>query len=184
MATIEQRQVRIGEREDGSPLFKPSYRVKIRIKDFPPQTATFDRRADAKEWASRVESEIRESKHFPERIVTRKTFAELADHYVNEQIPADVRRGRKNEGTASAQKRQLDWWKARLGHLSLSQIDSNVIEKAMAEMELTKAQATVAHYLAPLSRAFHKGVKLKWIRHNPVEQVDKPEIDNVVERRT
>lgn len=42
MATIETRQ---------TPDGKTSYRVKIRIRGFPSQSATFERKTDARQWA-------------------------------------------------------------------------------------------------------------------------------------
>jgi hypothetical protein len=51
MATIETRQ---------TPDGKTSYRVKIRIRGFPAQSATFERKTDAKFWAAQTESAIRE----------------------------------------------------------------------------------------------------------------------------
>jgi hypothetical protein len=55
MATIERRIA-----DDGS----ISYRVKVRLKGYPAQSATFDRLTDAKKWASATESAIREGRHF------------------------------------------------------------------------------------------------------------------------
>ena len=51
MAMIETRT-----NADGS----TSYRAKVRIKGFPTQSATFERRTDAKEWAKQTEIAIKE----------------------------------------------------------------------------------------------------------------------------
>jgi hypothetical protein len=41
-----------------------SYRVKIRLKGFPMQTATFERKTDAQKWAAATETAIREGRYF------------------------------------------------------------------------------------------------------------------------
>lgn len=55
MASIEKRTTDTGE---------TSYRVKIRLKGYPTQTATFKRLTDAKKWTQDTESAIREGRHF------------------------------------------------------------------------------------------------------------------------
>ena len=69
MATIEKRVT------DGG----TSYRVKVRLKGYPPETATFERLTDAKEWAAKTEADMKAGRHFGE--VKRHTFQELADEY-------------------------------------------------------------------------------------------------------
>ena len=70
MATFEKRS-----NDDGS----KSYRVKIRIKGYQPESASFERLADAKTWASKTESDIKASRHFGQS--KRHTFDDLADKY-------------------------------------------------------------------------------------------------------
>ena len=43
---------------------KPNFRVQIRLRGYPVQTATFERKTDAKLWAQQIESAIREGRHF------------------------------------------------------------------------------------------------------------------------
>jgi len=70
MANIEKRISKDG---------KTSYRVKIRLKGFPSQSATFERLTDAKKWAQQTESAIREGRHFKTTEAKRHTLAELTD---------------------------------------------------------------------------------------------------------
>jgi hypothetical protein len=56
MATIEERKTKRGETR---------YRVLIRLRGAPPQSATFRRRRDAKAWALQTESAIRERETSP-----------------------------------------------------------------------------------------------------------------------
>ena len=56
----------IRERIDASG--KKSYHVQIRLKGFPPQTQTFDNKSIAKQWAQRVETELREGRYMPHAV--------------------------------------------------------------------------------------------------------------------
>jgi len=49
MASIQERV---------APDGKKSFRAQVRVKGFPPQTATFDRKNDAKRWGEETESAI------------------------------------------------------------------------------------------------------------------------------
>lgn len=40
------------------------YRAKVRLKGFPSQSATFERKTDAKQWAKQTEAGIREGRYF------------------------------------------------------------------------------------------------------------------------
>ncbi|MCP5112223.1 MAG: site-specific integrase, partial [bacterium] len=53
MATIQKRTTQDGETR---------YRVLIRLRGTPPQSATFHRKRDAKAWALQTESAIREGR--------------------------------------------------------------------------------------------------------------------------
>ncbi len=72
MATIEARKT-----SDG----KTTYRIKIRIRGFPSQSATFERKTDAKNWAAQTEAAIRKGRYLIRRVLTRLTLR-----------PAQVRR--------------------------------------------------------------------------------------------
>ena len=55
MATIKERTAK-----DGT----PRYTVEVRLKGYPPQTATFKRKTDANKWIQDIESAIRDGRHF------------------------------------------------------------------------------------------------------------------------
>jgi hypothetical protein len=69
MASIEKRVT------DGG----TSYRVKVRLKGFPPESATFERMTDAKAWAAKTEADMKAGRHFGAS--KRHTFADLANEY-------------------------------------------------------------------------------------------------------
>ncbi|MDP1558522.1 MAG: hypothetical protein Q8K59_02490 [Nitrosomonas sp.] len=70
MANIEKRISNAG---------KTSYRIKVRLKGFPSQSATFERLTDAKKWSQQTESAIREGRHFKTTEAKRHTLTELID---------------------------------------------------------------------------------------------------------
>ncbi|OOO01409.1 MAG: hypothetical protein USCGTAYLOR_02390 [Chromatiales bacterium USCg_Taylor] len=77
MATIEKRDTGEGI----------TYRIKVRIKGHPPQSATFERLTDARRWAQSTEVAIRERRYFKTSEAQRRTLAELIDRYTRDVIP-------------------------------------------------------------------------------------------------
>jgi len=65
MATIETRRTVDGQE---------SYRVKVRLKDYPVQYASFRRLTDAHRWVQSTESAIREGRHFKTSEATYSTW--------------------------------------------------------------------------------------------------------------
>ena len=110
MDSIEKRIV-----QDG----KTTYRVKIRLKGYPTQTATFHRVTDAKRWVQDTESSIREGRHFKTSEAKKHTLSELIDRYCRDVLP-DKKSGKD-------QLRQLDWWKSEIGDYVLSDITAAII---------------------------------------------------------
>lgn len=165
MASIEKRTT-----EDG----KTSYRVKVRIKGFPVQSATFDRKTDAAKWASSIESAIRENRHFKTSEAKRHTLAEMLDRYASDVLPTKPK-------TAPFQLRQVNWWKAEIGNYALSDVTPALIvqyrDKLAAGITVRgkpRNPATVNRYLAVLSHAFTVAVKeWQWLDDTPMRKVTK-----------
>jgi hypothetical protein len=87
MATIETRRS-----ADGI----TGYRAKVRLKGFPSQSATFERKTDAKEWAKQTEASIREGRYFKTTEAKKHTIADFIDRYLREiekKTPSLVVRG-------------------------------------------------------------------------------------------
>lgn len=171
MATIQKRTGK-----DGS----VSYRVQIRLKGFPPESASFDRLTDAKEWTKKTEAEMKAGRHFGAS--KRHTFNELADEYQ----------------THAKDKVRLDYWRGVFGTDMLNAITpariSKQRDKLLSEETLRfatpatgnakrdakrprtkRSGATVNRYIAGLSSCLSYGVKtLQWIERNPCERIEKP----------
>ena len=151
-----------------------SYRVKVRLKGFPAQSATFERLTDAKKWAQHTESAIREGRHFKTTEAKRHTLAELIDRYCREVLPS------KKSKIDQAQ--QLGWWKAEIGSFTLADVSPSLLaeyrDKLGREITVRKkprSPASVVRYMAALSHAFTVAVKeWGWLEDSPMRKVTKP----------
>lgn len=166
MATIFERIS-----EDG----QKSYQVKVRLKGYPTQTATFARKTDAGKWAQQTESAIRDGRHFKTREAKRHTLAELIDRYIRDILPRKPR-------SFKNQKSQLLWWKEKIGSYALAEVTSSLIAeqrdilaKGVTVRETLRSNSTVRRYLAILSHVFTIAVNdWQWIEDNPLRKVSKP----------
>jgi integrase len=158
------------------------YRVKVRVKGYPPETASFERKTDAKEWGQRIEAEMRADKYFSNAKAKKHTVSDLIDKYLANLKGVNPRR--HGEVTPL-----LDWWKKEIGHRLLSGVSTADIvdgqQKLMARPKLSHNQtvstttispATVNRYRVALHTAFGYGVKtVKWIHANPADGIKKLE---------
>lgn len=152
-----------------------SYRVRIRLKGYPLQTATFERKTDAKKWAQQTESAILEGRHFKTSEAKRHTLGELIDRYLRDVMPSKPKS--KKDQTI-----QLEWWKKELGAFLLSEVTPPLLvekrDKLARELtprEVPRSPATVVRYMAALSHVFTMAVKeWGWLEDNPFRKVSKP----------
>lgn len=159
-----------------SPTGEVSYQVKVRLKGYPPQTATFERLTDARKWAQATEAAIREGRHFKTVEAKRHTLAEAIDRYRRDVLPG------KKGGTAREQLRHLLWWKERLGLYSLADITPallvecrDALARGTTYRGTVRSPATVNRYLAALSHVLSVAVKeWGWLEDNPFRKVSKP----------
>jgi integrase len=171
MATISKRI-----NADGS----TSYKVQIRLKGYPPESASFERLTDAKQWAQRLEADMRAGRHFG--TARRHTFSELANEYMPH----------------AKDKMRLNYWISVFGQNLLSEItparisierdrllneeteryitpaSGDPIADARRE-KLKRSGATVNRYLASISVCLSYAVKtLQWLEKNQCENMQKP----------
>jgi len=182
MATIEGRLRRADgtwqtltgdELRDPAVTRNASWRVKVRVKGHPAQTATFDRKRDAEQWAQRTEAAIREGQRFPDRVAKRRTVADLLDRYIAEHCP-----GRRDAKTRTQQTR---WWREQIGDLALVDLGPSAINEAASKLlatptryERARTPATVNRYIAALSHALSVAVKeWEWLDASPMPRVTK-----------
>ena len=164
MPAIETRKTKDG---------RTVYRVKVRRKGSPTQTATFTRLTDARKWAQVTEAAVLEGRHFKITEAKRHTLAEMIDRYVREVLP------RKSQSSIYMQTQQLSWWKDQIGTHLLSDVTPALIVEhrdklAQGDAE-PRSNATVVRYMAALGHAFTIAVKeWGWLEGSPMRQVMKP----------
>ena len=171
MATISKRS-----NADGT----TSYKVQIRLKGYPAENASFERKTDALNWGKKTEADMKAGRHFG--ISKRHTFKDLATEY--QPLAKD--------------KVRLFYWLNKFGDYTLDSITPARISKEKDRLlndetsryttpasgdalldakrvKLKRSGATVNRYLASLSSCLNYGVKtLQWIERNPCEKIEKP----------
>lgn len=165
MANIEKRVGKDGE---------VSYRVKIRLKGSPTQTATFDRLTDARKWVQQTESAIREGRYFKSIEAKKHTLKEAIDRYIHIILP-------RKPKSKKDQVVQLLWWQGAIGHLRLSDITPAILAEQREKLTkgktvkgTTRSSATVNRYLAVLSHVFTIALKeWGWVTENPLRNISK-----------
>lgn len=162
------------------------YQVRVRMKGYPPQSATFTRKTDADKWASQTETQLRERRYFKTSEARRHTLAELIDRYMAGVLP------RKKD--AAQQARHLLWWKSRLGHALLSDLTPALIAEQRdalgaeerpipvkilngaldGKVKPSRSAPTVNRYLAALSHVFTVAIEdYGWMEDNPCRRVSR-----------
>lgn len=151
-----------------------TYRIKIRLKGYPTQTATFKRLTDAKIWSQQTEAAIREGRYFKTSEAKKHTLAEAIDRYIKNILPKKPK-SQRNQTT------QLNWWKQEIGYYTLSDLSPALIAETRDKLaqgitakKETRTAATVNRYLAALSHLFTIATKeWGWITENPLQKVSK-----------
>lgn len=175
------------ETKDGS----KSYKVQVRLKGFPTQTATFTRLTDAKRWGQQIEAAIREGRHFKTAEAKRRTFGDMVDRYLSSVVPIRHKRPLAKRAITC----HLNWWKDQLGPYLVSDITpakiselrdlllvSPVLDAKKKPLPTKKGQqprvkspATVVRYLASLSVMYTTAInEWGWAEKNPVTAIRRP----------
>ncbi len=165
MATIIERKNSRGEL---------TYQVKVRIKGYPAETATFERKTDAKKWAQATEASMRERRYFKNTEAKKKTVADMIDRYISEILPT------KKKSTAN-QRGYLNWWKNQIGEYSLSNITSSLIAEhrsklfdSTSDTKRTRGATTANRYMTALGAVYTIAINdWEWVQENPVRKVSK-----------
>jgi integrase len=147
------------------------YRALVRIKGFKPVSAHFEKKSDAKEWATNTEAAIRQDKYFKNSEGDGKTLYDLLERYMRDEMP------HRNRSTNNI--RQLNWWRQELGPLFLSKIRPSHIAACRDKLRTRGYEgkhpcsaSTTNQYLAALSHVFTLAMKeWEWVDDNPVTKV-------------
>ncbi len=165
MAYIQARKTRDGQTR---------FRVQVRLKGYPLQSATFERKTDARRWVQQVEAAIREGRHFKTSEARRHTVADLIDRYIRTVLP-------RKERSYHVQLPQLIWWREQLGAHTVADLSPAMIAECRDLLasgtvrgSRTRSPGTVNRYLAALSHALSIAVKeWGWLESSPARRVSK-----------
>ena len=171
MATIETRR-----NADGT----IGYRAKVRLRGFPSESATFERKTDAKEWAKQTETSMRQGRHFKTVEAKKHTVSDFIDRYLREME-------KKNPKRFVDVKKLLNWWKKEIGSYLLSDLTrALIIEQRDKLLSSTgrkiskgnntaqRSPATVNRYMVALGHALTIAAnEWEWIHENPMRKISK-----------
>lgn len=177
MAVIEERK-----QSDGT----TAYRVKVRIKGRPAESQTFEKRSDAKNWATKREYELRNELRFGIPVAAKHTVADLIDRYLENELA-------RKSGTRTISTACLAWWKQQIGHVEVSKLTPMLLAKQRDKLlnapyeaskyapsdwnSRRKSPATVVRYMAMLSHALSVAAnEWQWIASNPMAKVKRPRL--------
>jgi integrase len=152
---------------------KTVYRVKVRLRGYPPADATFDRVTDAKRWAAETETAIRAGRWFQHVEAKRNTLSDLIRRYRTEHLPT--------AGLRSTHDRTeyLKFWEAQLGKLTLAEVTPakivqvrNALSNGITRRGHKLAPASVNRYLSALRHCLNIGVRdFGLLDDNPMRKV-------------
>lgn len=176
MATIAQRKNKQGE------IY---YQAKIRMKGFPPESASFKQKTKAVKWANSIETAMREGRYFKTAESQKHTLGDLIDRYITNDL-------KRRKSDHQKFEMHLSWWKNELGRYLLSSITPMMIsecrdklqkepfkykknnDKNESNIPVYRSNATVNRYMASLSIAYTIAVnEWGWVEENPVRKVKK-----------
>jgi integrase len=165
MASIEERKNSEGE---------TSYRVKVRLRGFPTQSATFERITDARKWIQDTESAIRNGRHFKTSKAKKHTVSELIDKYIKEVLDLKL-------SETQNQRHYLKWWKDEIGSYILADVNASLITEKRniligKENDYGRkiGLSTANRYTTTLGHVFTIAVnEWGWVEVNPVRKIKK-----------
>ncbi len=165
-----------------------TYKATVRLRGYPTQTETFKRLTDAKKWATDIESDMSNGRHFPTNEARKRTLTELIDRYIRDEL-------RKKPRSEAKQKSQLEWWKKQIGGRTLIQVTPALLAECRDKLinepyvtirkekqkdgsckevktERKRLPPTANRYIAALSHVFTVAVKeWRWLERNPFGNV-------------
>jgi integrase len=164
MANIQKRTNKDGE---------VSYRVQIRVKGYPTETATFKRLTDAKQWAQQTEADMRRGKYFHTAEAKKRTMAEAIDRYFTEVLAHNT--------NPVNRKKYLSWWKEKIGAYTLASVTTaliiehrNAFVGSINKYGRSISPTTANRYTQSLGHVFTVACKeWGWLSVNPVSNISK-----------
>jgi integrase len=155
-----------------------TYQVKIR-RNGVRRSATFRNRAQAEQWARKIESEIDANRIYPGLAVARTTtLADALDRYAKDIAP-------KKKGEKQALSIIRRWKKSKLAHRAISEVRPADIAEYRDELAQTLGPQTIRHHLNLVGHLYRTAAK-EWgfeTLANPVAVISKPKLPQGRNRR-
>lgn len=153
---------------------KKRYRVKIRLKGYKPETASFERKTDAQRWATQTEAAMREGRYFQSSAGKGKSLNDAIERYSRDILP--------NLKDSKHRLTHLSWWKGEIGETELKHVTPALISECRDKLKSTpynsgktekhRSEATVNRYLASLSPVLKVATtEWGWIQENPCQKI-------------
>lgn len=148
---------------------------KSESKDTPPQTASFERKTDAKRWGEQTEAAIRQRRYFNVFEAQRHTASEMIDRFIRDVLPNRPKQRRDLTSHPA-------WRKSEVGAHLLSELTPSVLWEARDRLSKGKtvrkkkrAPATVLRIMASLSAVLEVAERdWQWIKSSPMAKISKP----------
>ena len=99
------------------------YNAQIRREGQIPLSATFKTKSDARAWATKIEDDINQGKHFGYSRV--RTLADAVDAFSKSATTIK---------TADDRDRHLAWWREAFGHRKLFHFNADVVEQGREQL--------------------------------------------------
>ena len=178
MATIQERITKDGTK---------SFKAVIRLKGYPTQTASFQRKTDANKWIQNTESAIREGRHFKTTEAKKHTLGEAIDCYILDIAPTKFK---PNE--LRIRLPILNWWNSQIGYCRLSDLSAkdfaacrDTLIKQGGNKGTPLAAATIKRHFVSITHVL-KICQLEWhwLEQNPLKDgiIELPELPRGIVR--
>lgn len=155
MATIKTTSAKHG---------KTRYRVQVRTNGVY-ASKTFSNKAEAETWACTTENKAKLNTMGTTAQATTRTVGEMIERYCLEILRHKAR------NTQASQRGQLEWWKSRIGNMTLAKATTPIIAEGKKKL-LPRGNATINSYLAALQHVYEIAIKeWQWCEINPVRNV-------------
>ncbi len=127
------------------------YQAQVRIRGTQPLTKSFKTKADAVQWASEREAELRRGTYVDTRSLRAETLRDLLDRYLKEVTP-------KHKGAEVEAIRLKAMMRTPMAALTLDRVDSAVIQAWRDDRQQKVADETVRREMNLLSSVFNRAL--------------------------
>lgn len=155
---------------------KTGYQVRIRRRGYPTLTRTFDSLADARQWATAQEVKV-DLGTLPDTLKARRTtLLDAIEDYREHVTP-------RHKGADTEQSKLDILAHHKMAALTLARLTDATIEGYIEDRLKRVSGSTINRELGLLSQILKRARKQKWMVHNPMVDVTRPENNPARNRR-